>query len=529
MKLPMTLDAEQEHMLSMSMPQLLDHAAERWPDNDAIVFIEGSDVRVTWSQFRDDVVRLRSGLDAAGVRAGEKIGLLLHNQYEFPLSWFAVGALGAVVVPLNPKYTPREIEFVLADAGATWLIGAADTLSAHVGDTGLGPVSVDHVVAVGGAVEGALSFTTLMAGEPQVADFVPEPDDLVNIQFTSGTTGLPKGCMLTHRYWVELGVYGSALFHEARRTLADHAFYYMQNQAYLASAMCVGGAIYVTQGLSRRKFMDWLVDHQIDMAWIDEGMLDFPESDADRRLALKRAPVMAVPKELHAALEKRFDLQARDLYASTELGNGTVVPWDRVDMVGSGSMGLCFPNRESKLVDADLNEVEPGEIGELCMRGRGIMLGYHNRPEVNAELFLPGGWFRTGDLVRKDAEGFHFYVGRTRDIIRRSGESIAAGEVEGVLEAMPQIDDVAVIAVPDASRDEEVKAIVVLADDVAATPEEVVAWARRGLAPFKLPRYVEFRDELPYTGSGKIAKGALRDEEPFGPAVTDVLGPGPRR
>jgi len=521
--LHLDLGRDARRILAMTLPEALDHAAETWGDNTALVFVEDDTPDLTWAELRDQVVRLRSGLQVAGVGFGDKVGVLLRNQVEFPVTWLAVAALGAVVVPLNPKYTPRETQFVLDDAGATWLVGAADLVESYREAGAVGPVPFSRTIIVGEPVAGTQRFEELLAAEPVDVLRSPHRDDVVNIQFTSGTTGLPKGCLLTHHYWVELGVYAAATFAGARRTLADHPFYYMQNQAYLACAMTVGGAIYVTRGLSRRKFLDWLVDHQIDMAWIDEGMLEMPIDERESRLALVRAPVMAIPPELHAPLEKRFGLRARELYASTEVGNGTFVPWDRDDLVGSGSMGFCYPNRETKIVDENLEEVPSGVVGELCIRGSGMMLGYHNRPEVNAELFLPGGWFRTGDVVRKEADGQHYYIGRVRDMIRRSGENISCAEVELQISTMPEVDDVAVVPVPDPVRDEEVKAIVVLKPGTEVTAVQVVEWAKTGLAPFKVPRYVEFRDELPYTGSGKVAKGELKAEEPLTDAVVDVL------
>jgi acyl-CoA synthetase (AMP-forming)/AMP-acid ligase II len=269
--------------------------------------------------------------------------------------------------------------------------------------------------------------------------------------------------------------------------------------------------------------MGWLVDHEIDHAWIDEGMLDQPPSELDTRLALKKAPVSALPPGLHRPLEERFRLMARDLYGSTEIGAGTAVPWERTDRVGSGSMGWCLPNRESKVIDAAGADVPAGEVGELCFRGSGMMLGYHNRPEVNDELFLPGGWFRTGDLVRKTADGEHFFVGRNRDMVRRSGENISSAEVEMRIQELPDVLEVAVIGVPDPARDEEVKAIVVRKPGSALAVAEIIAWCHEGLAPFKVPRYVEFRAELPHTSSGKIAKAALKAEDPFTEGVVDVL------
>lgn len=513
-----------DHLSSLrdlSMPAALDLTCQLFGSEPAIIHIEGGGPSLTWAEFREQVTRLRSGLQAAGVRPGDRVGLQVRNQVEFPLTWFAVAEIGAAIVPLNPKYTFRECEFVLSDADASWLISSEDILRTYPDLERYGPVSRERVIAVGGNVEGALSFDQLAAWKPTPIAEYPSPDAVVNIQFTSGTTGLPKGCVLTHRYWIELGVWCAALF-DSKRILADHPFYYMQNQGYLVNAMAAGGAIYVTAGLSRSKFMGWLVDHQIDTAWIDEEMLDYPGATDNKPLALRRAPVMAVPPEGIRALEETFGLLARDFYASTEVGVGTFVPFDRADLAMKGSMGLCFPTRESKIIDENLEEVPAGQPGELCLRGVGMMLEYHNRPEVNADLFLPGGWFRTGDIVRKDEEGAHFYEGRLRDMVRRSGENIASAEVELHIMSMPEVLEVGVVPVPDDKRGEEVKAIVVLKPGAAVSHLDVVQHARTGLAPFKVPRYVEFRDELPHTASGKVHKAALKAEQPRNSSTVDV-------
>jgi acyl-CoA synthetase (AMP-forming)/AMP-acid ligase II len=521
--LQIDLTEYQVSLRGRSMPSALDHAAQVHGDGPAIIHIEGGGAPLTWSQFRQQVSRLRSGLQGAGMRAGDRVGVQLRNQVEFPLTWFAVAELGAAIVPLNPKYTLRESTFVLEDAGATWLVGAADLLEGYGPTDNYGPVGRERVITVGGDPVGLLEFDRLAASEPLPLQNDPSPDAVANIQFTSGTTGLPKGCLLTHRYWVELGVWGAGLF-GAQRILADHPFYYMQNQAYLMNALAAGGTIYVTGGLSRRKFMGWLVEHEIDFAWIDDEMLDYPPAPNDAPLMLKRAPVAAVPPEGIARLEGTFGLLARDYYASTEVGNGTFVPWDRPDLAAKGSMGFCFPTRESKIIDANLEEVPAGVPGELCLRGEGIMLGYHNRPEVNAELMLPGGWFRTGDIVRKDEEGAHYYEGRLKDMVRRSGENIASAEVEMQIMTMPEVLEAGVVPVPDPERGEEVKAIVVLKPGARVTHEQVVTHAREGLATFKVPRFVEFRTHLPHTESGKVHKAALKEEPPLNAATVDVTG-----
>jgi len=519
-KLRIELGPHHRSLLAMSIPQALDWAAATWSGKVAFSFVHASDV-LTYRQLAESVARLRTGLVSLGLRPGDRVGIMIPNQVEFPLAWLSVIDAGAVAVPLNPKYTRREIEFVLGDTGASWLITTHELLSKHQTAT-FTPVPGSHVVVAGGAVPGAHGFGDLLAipGEPRRHQ--EGRRDLVGIQFTSGSTGLPKGCMLTHEYWLEMGTYSAALFLDPQHLLADHPFYYMQNQAYLMMALAAGGQLHVTPGLSRSKFMPWLLDNDIDFAWIDEGMLDYPPSAADHRLMLKHAPIAAIPPALHRPLEERFGLRARDWYASTEAGAGTFVPWERDDLVGSGSMGLCWPTRETKIVDAHLVELPPGAAGELLIRGPGMMLGYWNRPGTNAKLMLPGGWFRTGDIVRKDADGLHFYVGRTRDIIRRSGENIAAAEVEQQILAMPAVMDVAVVPVPDHDRDEEAKAIVVLQPGNQVSAPDIIAWASERLAPFKVPRYIEFRSELPHTGSGKVAKSQLRDELPFRKGVIDT-------
>jgi len=517
------LDQHQQLMLNSTMPKILDEVASRWGDQLSIREIEGQQRSVTWAEFHGAVSRLRSGLEAIGVAPGDRVGVLVRNQIEFPVIWFAVAEAGAAIVPLNPRYTSREINFVLEDAGATWLIGLQDLLAPMFVDRKVGPVEAERIIVLGNSsLAGTQDYGNIAASDARPRNYECVPLDITNIQFTSGTTGLPKGCLLTHQYWLQMGAYGAAAWRRPQRALADHPFYYMQNQAYFARALGSGGAIYLTDGLSRRKFMGWLLDHGIDYAWIDEDMLDLPVNNSDKDVVLSFAPVSAIPPSLHLALEARFGLKAREWYASTELGSSIGVPYERDDLTGTGSMGFCLPHRESKIVDAEMNEVAPGEPGELCISGPGIMLGYHNRPEVNSEIFLPGGWFRTGDLVVKTHDGQHFYKGRLKDMVRRSGENISAAEVEQYLGTMPGVLEVGVVPVPDARRGEEVKAIFVIAPGVAIRPDEIIEWARAGLAPFKIPRFLEFRSELPHTGSGKIHKSLLRQEPPLGEGVIDM-------
>lgn len=494
--------------------EFFDEAVERWGDRTVWHFVdEGRETTYREAQTESD--RIAAGLHELGVRAGDRVGIMLPNVSEFPLALLALARLGAISVPMNPKLTPREVDFIADDTDMSCLICERAVWAALRASGGsCSKLARDKVVLVGsGESQDGVAFEQIRR-DASAAIPPHQPAavrSLTTIQFTSGTTGLPKGCMLTHEYWVTIGRVAAALADSPQRILADYPFYYLQNQFYLMMAIAGGGRLVVTHGLSLSRFLGWLRDYEIDFAWVSPSLLRVPESDADTDHGLTRAPVDEMTESRHREFETRFGITTREWYGSTEAGFGTLVPWEDDDKVGSGSIGIAAPFRETKIIDQNLAEVEPGVVGELCLRGPGMMLGYHNRPEANAELFIADGWFRTGDLCRKEADGHHYFVGRLKDAIRRSGESISAQEVESVLMEMPGVADVAVIAVADPQRGEEVKAFLVpRAAGEGITPEAVLSWCLPRLARFKTPRYVEVCAELPYTSSGKIAKGVLK-------------------
>jgi acyl-CoA synthetase (AMP-forming)/AMP-acid ligase II len=321
--------------------------------------------------------------------------------------------------------------------------------------------------------------------------------------------------MLTHRYWVQLGLVSVAVSGSPKRMLADHPFFYMQNQGYLSTALWCGAALVVTRGLSRSKFLDWVDTYEIDFAWHVDVLSD-PSIEPGRGRSLRYVASDGVHGAEHARLEERYGAVVRDLYASTEAGAGIAVPVDRGEMMATpGALGVAVPFRATKILGEHLNELPPGTAGELCLHGPGMMLGYFDEPEANAQTFVDG-WLRTGDLVLKRENGEHFFLGRIKDSISRSGENISAGEVEQVLESIPGVEQAAVIGVPDEDRGQEVKAYIIREPSARSLDPEAIFEACRGqLAPFKIPRFIEFVSELPLTaGSGKVAKGTLRTSKP---------------
>ena len=463
--------------------------------------------------MRRTVNGLATQLLSLGIDKGTHIGVMLPNIAALPLTWLAIGRIGAVMAPINVSYRERELAHVVDNADVTWLVAHKDCLPMIDAAREQGQISIppSQVIVVGGATDGMIAREYL-ASAPRDTFEAPAPvghDDLLNIQFTSGTSGFPKGCMLTQRYWISAGKVNA--FRDGRRyrrILASTPFFYMDPQWLLLMTIYHRGTLYVAARQSTSRFMEWVRRYRIEFCLLPWVLHSQPDDPDDRSNQVIRSNIYGAPRDLHAKLENRYDLNAREAFGMTELGPTMFMPIEKSEMVGSGSCGVPCPFRECKIVDDTGQEVPDGEMGELLVRGPGIMGGYYNNPQATEAVFADG-WFRTGDLFRKDKDGNFFIVGRKKDMIRRSAENIAAREVESVLNAVASVAEVAVIGVPDPLRGEEVKAYVKLKDGFdrsEVTLGEIIEGARKGLAPFKVPRFYTFVDDFPRTVSLKIAK-----------------------
>jgi crotonobetaine/carnitine-CoA ligase len=272
------------------------------------------------------------------------------------------------------------------------------------------------------------------------------------------------------------------------------------------------GTLFVARRLSGSRYIGWMREHRIEFCLFPEAAYKQPPQENDADNAIVRVSTYGFPKREQKRLEQRYDFVAREAFGMTEIGTALYVPIDAPEMVGSGSCGLPEPYRECRIADEHGGTLPVGAVGELLVRGPGILLGYYKKPEATAAAFH-GDWFRTGDLFRQDERGYFYIVGRVKDMIRRSGENIAAREVEEVILGLAQVAEVGCVPVPDARRGEEVKAVIVLQPGIGQAelpPERILAHCRAGLAPFKVPRYVAYAAALPKTGSNKVAKAELR-------------------
>ncbi|WP_199431291.1 ATP-dependent acyl-CoA ligase [Qaidamihabitans albus] len=501
---------------------LLTSAARRWPDTDAWVF-DATGERLTFADVDRRSGELASALAALGTEPGDRVAVMLPNRPEFPLLWLALARLGAVLVPVNTNYRELDGEHVLAHSGARLAVAAPEF------------AELLRTIAPRTGVRRVLTVAELAPHNPPPAVRVV-PEQPANIQYTSGTTGAPKGCVLPHRYWTTLA-HDLATEFPAVGTddimLTAQPFHYIDPQWNVALGLASGATLVVLDRFHPSTF--WAKVREYGVTWfyclglMPTLLLQTPETPRDRAHRVRAITASAIPHELHAELERRWGVPWYEAFGMTETGGDIrVSPDDHDQTVGTGCIGRPSRYREAMIGDATGRPVPRGETGELLLRGIGLMHGYHADPEATARAFRDG-WFHTGDLARMDGEGRVYFVGRTKDMIRRSGENVSAEEVERALVLHPAVRTAAVLAVPDPLRGEEIKAHIVLGDGY--TPEEVPPADLAGfcgdkLAYFKVPRYWTYATSLPMTPSERVAKGELRraDEDPRVGAYDRVEG-----
>lgn len=499
--------------VATTVGQLVSLRAQTHGSATAVDIFERSE-RLTYSEMDRRSNSYAHALRAFGVRKGDRVGVMLSNRIEWPILWFGVAKLGAVMVPINICFTPRETEHIFRETQAKFAIIDECAWPAFCGmDPQPQELAKERVILVGEhSVGTAITLHELVKNfdDSPVREDV-RPEDLLTIQYTSGTTGFPKGCMLTHDYW---GVCSSvvAYLNPYKRYLSWGSSSYMSWPFILLNSYRQGGTVYVAQRLEASQFMHWVKTFGIEWCALPRLMAD---GACDLPTCLRKVwQYDGWRAETVQGYRERFGVHGYNPYGMTEIGNGTQMPPDFAELNEAGSIGIRSPFRELRLVNDDGSPTPIGQVGELWVKGRGIFKGYWNRPDANADCF-EGEWFKTGDLLRQNELGFYWFVGRKKDIIRRFTENIAACEVEAVIREIPEIADVAAVPVPDDKWGEEVKIYVELKSGFLPTDlpvDRILAHARTRLAAFKVPRYVAFIPTLPRTvTSNKVLKRELLD------------------
>ncbi|MCE5290972.1 MAG: AMP-binding protein [Nocardiaceae bacterium] len=478
---------------------LLAARAQQSPDREFLRFGETS---WTFGEIDAWTSRLAHRLiEVDGIEPGDRVAIMLPNVVQWPVGWLAALKAGAVAVPINSSYKLADLDFVLQDSGAK-------VVFTDQGRIGLFDNADLRVIDI--ADDGSAPFPASAPAVPATAE------TLANLQYTSGTTGFPKACMLTHDYWVRLGwiCAGATGLGPDDVLLTAQPFSYMDPQWNTALALTVGAPLVVLPRFSASGFMADVRRHRATFFYVLGSMPTLlfkqPPSPEDLDNDVRLVLCSGIPVGLHAQLEQRWGAPWREIYGMTESGADLFSSVDDSNAVGSGSLGSPVPTKRVRVVDPQGADVPDGEPGELIVSGKPMMSGYWNRPEDTARV-IQDGWLHTGDVVVQ--QGGIRLVGRIKDMVRRGGENVASAEVEAALERDPAVTAAAVVAEPDELFGEEVKAFVQLAPGIAAdrsTAEQIIERAGRQLAKFKVPRYVEFVADFPRTPSERVSKPALK-------------------
>ncbi len=502
------------------------HLADQRADHDALVF-EG--VRYSYRDFNQRINRAANGLAGLGVGKGDRVAMLLLNSNAFLEVLFACAKLGAIAVPVNFRLSPAEVGFILENSEAATLV--YHPVFAALARPGRGNGFLNNVIAVAqrdhAAAAGDADYEALLAG---ASDAEPEaqvlPDDPLMMMYTSGTTGRPKGALLSHgnatwncihAHISDMGVLRSDI------VLNVAPLFHIGGLAVnTLTALHIGATVILQAQFDPVQVLKALESERVNKLFLVPAMWhaltlvpDFDDYDlsALRALTSGGAPCPIPVIEFFQSRGFKF----YEGFGMTETCAGVCILGDADAVRKNGSVGKPLMYEQMRIVDETGNDVPQGETGELVLRGPNIFLEYWNRPDATEEAFRDG-WFHTGDLARQDEEGFYYIVDRKKDMLISGGENVYPTEVEQVLYRHPKVQEVAVIGTPDERWGEVPMALVVPKDGNAPTLEELEAFCQDKLARFKTPKHLVVLDELPRTATGKVLKRELRKEYAEGKA-----------
>ncbi|MBM7061973.1 AMP-binding protein [Pseudomonas sp. UL073] len=542
-----TRGRQDKSLLAMTIGAAFDATVAQFPEREALV-VRHQDLRYSWAELGDAVEQHARALLALGLASGDRLGIWAPNCAEWCITQFASAKIGAILVNINPAYRSSELEYALKQSGCRWVIcaDAFKTSDYHAMFLGLlpelastvpGELSCERLPELRGVVSLAANapagFLTWPALQQRAATVSHEAlaerqaslqfDDPINIQYTSGTTGFPKGATLSHYNILNNGyMVGESLgLTEVDRVVIPVPLYHcfgmvMGNLGCLthgATMIYPGDAFDPLATLTAVAEEKATALYGVPTMFIAE--LDHPQR-ASFDLSSLRTGIMAgatCPIEvMRRVISEMHMSEVQIAYGMTETSPVSLQtgPDDELELRVT-TVGRTQPHLESKIVDADGKLVPRGQIGELCTRGYSVMLGYWNNPQATADAIDAGRWMHTGDLASMDDNGYVCIVGRSKDMIIRGGENIYPRELEEFFFTHPAVADVQVIGIPCSKYGEELVAWIKFHPGHSASEDELRAWAKERIAHFKVPRYFRFVDAFPMTVTGKIQKFRMRE------------------
>ena len=521
-----------------NLASLLEKSARDYPDREAIVF-PATGRRLTYAEVDAAANMVANLLVSKGIEKGDKVALSCPNLPYFSLVYWGILKAGGTVVPLNVLLKAREVAYHLDDSDAKAYFCFEGTAELPIGQEGHAGFQqaegCEHffVITADLAAESPIEGVQTLAqalGAPTFESVETDEDDTAVILYTSGTTGKPKGAELRHRNMRDNATLGESLFQidpaQPETFLCVLPLFHSFGQTVIQNgAAATGSTVVMLPRFEAAAALRLMQDEGITffagvptMYWGLLGALKEAGDSVDvekiaARLRVAAAGGSALPVEVHKNFKEKFGVTILEGYGLSETSPvASFSPPDAEPRVGS--IGIPIPGVEMKLIDPDSwEEVDPEHqdedaVGEIAIKGHNIMKGYYGRPDATEEA-IRDGWFRSGDLGRRDKDGWYYIVDRSKDMIIRGGYNVYPREIEEVLMTHPDVSLAAVIGVPHESHGEEIKAVVILEDGATTTEDELVAWGKEQMAAYKYPRVVEFVPALPMTATGKILKREL--------------------
>jgi long-chain acyl-CoA synthetase len=507
---------EGENIMYTNLGQVMPHGAAKYDNRVALVF---KGVEFTYNRLNDLSAKLANGLKGLGVEPGDRVTLYSQNRWEWIIGYYAVLRLGAVINPINVMLTPDEVVYVTKDCGAKVLLTSVDKGTPIIARQSETPLQ--HIILFGNELPaGAVSFNQLISeNDSNLPELDIDPLAMSTIGYTSGTTGHPKGAMLSH----QAIVLNSALTSNLHARTGDDICYtslpcaHVYGNVVMNGAFFLGGKLVLHDRFEPAETMELI---QTYGATVFDGvptmyffMLAQPDFDRFDLSSLRLCAVggQTMPEPKMREVEDRFGCSLIELWGMTELGGlGTTFPAYGPNK--HGSIGIQLPYVECRIADVeDANKtLPPDEVGELMVRGPIVMMGYFGNEEKTKETIEPDGWLHTGDVAQMDGEGCVYIVDRKKDMILTAGYNVYPAEIERVVAGHPAVALVAVGSMPDEMKGELAKAYIVLKEGINATEQEIIEFCRESLAAYKVPRLVQFVSDVPKTSTGKVMRRMLR-------------------
>lgn len=500
----------------LSVYRLLKEAESRFGEHEAIYDLTQ---RVSYSQLLKDAELIAASLESMGLKKGDRIAVALPNWYETAAIFFAVAKLGAILVPFNPIYQSQEIKHILDNSTPDALFITEKFNQAVLTEL---EQPINWVISVRFEQEGLLNFPELLKGSANgVEASIDADEDVYCILYTSGTTGTPKGVMLTHRSVVQSGqTIANELYCTSEDVFIISAplFHIFGMACNLLSAVAVGARMVLKEKFHPREMLELIEQERVT---IHQGvptmfLKELAVEDFDRfdLSSLRTGMVGAAPIPANKVKEirDRFGINLCQSFGSTETASVTMTPYHDSEEKITTTLGKAIPGVKLKIVDQDRNELPVGEIGEIAIQSFGNMKGYYRMPEETSRVLDEEGWFYTGDLGKLDEEGYLYFVGRTKELIIRGGFNIYPQEIEALLSKHPAVNIPAVIGLPDELLGEIACAVIQLKNGITCSEEELKDYLKERLVAYKIPEKFVFTNEFPITASGKIQKMKLREQ-----------------